>query len=95
MKAILAKVKIQEGKEAEFEQAALELASQVAANEPGNHLYRLCKSPEGEYLFMELYEDEAAIAAHGATSHMKEAGPKFREVMAGRPEITVLDVLGD
>jgi quinol monooxygenase YgiN len=95
MKAIIAKAKVQEGKEAEFEKVALELARQVEANEPGNKLYKLCRSAEGDYLFIELYDSNEAMAEHGAAPHMKEAGPKFFSLMAGRPEITVLDVLGD
>jgi quinol monooxygenase YgiN len=95
MKAIIAKLKIQSGKEAEFEKVALELAGQVAANEPGNKLYRLCKSAEGDYLFIELYDSPEAMAEHRAAPHFKEAGPKLAAVMAGRPEITVLDVVGD
>jgi quinol monooxygenase YgiN len=94
MKAIIAKVHVQEGKEAEFEQVALALAEQVAANEPGNKLYKLCKTDEGKYLFLELYDGPDAMAEHREAPHFKEAGPKFAGVMAGRPEITVLDVLG-
>ncbi len=95
MKAIIAKAKVQEGKEAEFEKVALELAAQVNANEPGNKLYKLCKSAEGDYVFVELYDSPEAMAEHGAAPHMKEAGPKFFSLMAGRPEITVLDVVGE
>ena len=93
MKAIIAKAKVQDGKEAEFEKVALELAQQVEAKEPGNRLYKLCKSAEGEYVFVELYDGAEAIDAHRAAAHMKEAGPKFFALMAGPPEITVLDVL--
>ena len=95
MKAIIAKAKVQDGKEAEFEKVALELAEKVEALEPGNKLYKLCKSAEGEYLIIELYESPEAIAEHATASHMKEAGPKFFSLMAGRPEIAVLDVLGE
>jgi quinol monooxygenase YgiN len=95
MKAIIAKANVQPGKEAEFEQVAIELAKQVDANEPGNSLYKLCKSADGGYFFIELYEGPEAMAQHRAAAHMKEAGPKFMAVMAGPPEITVLDVLGD
>ena len=95
MKAIIAKTKVQAGKEAEFEKIALELAGQVEANEPGNKLYKLCKSANGDYVIIELYDSNEAIAAHGAAPHMKEAGPKFFSLMAGAPEIAVLDVLGD
>lgn len=95
MKAIIAKMNIQPGKEEEFEKVALDLAAQVAANEPGNKLYKLAKTADGQYFFIELYEDDAALAAHGTTDHMKAAGPGFVGVMGGRPELTILDVLGD
>jgi quinol monooxygenase YgiN len=95
MKVIIAKVKVQEGKESEFETVALDIARQVEADEPGNRLYDLCKSDAGEYYFVEMYDGDEAIAAHRSAAHMKEAGPKFAGVMAGRPEITVLDVIGD
>ena len=95
MKAIIAKMPVQAGKEAEFEKVALELAGQVAANEPGNKLYRLCKTDAGEYFFIELYESADAMAAHSTSTHLKEAGPKFAGLVTGRPELTVLDVLGE
>ena len=95
MKAIIAKARVHDGKEAEFEKVALELAGRVDANERGNKLYKLCKSVEGDYFFIELYDGPEAMAEHGAAPHMKEAGPKFFALMAGRPEITVLDVIGD
>ena len=94
MKAIIAKAKVPSGKEDEFEKVALELVEQVHANEPGNKLYRLCKSAEGDYFFIELFESDEAIAAHRDAPHMKEAGPKFFALMGGQPEVTVLDVLG-
>jgi len=95
VKAIIAKLSVQKGKEAEFEAVALELAAQVEANESGNRLYKLCKTAEGEYFFIELYDGDEAMAEHRGAAHMKEAGPKFAGVMAGRPEITVLDVVGE
>jgi quinol monooxygenase YgiN len=93
MKAIIAKMFVQDGKGEEFEKVALELAAQVRANEPGNKLYSLGKTSDGQYFFLELYEDDAALAAHGKTEHMKAAGPGFGAVLSGRPEITVLDVV--
>lgn len=95
MKAIIAKVSVQPGKEADFEKAALDLAAQVAANEPGNKLYKLAKTDDGQYFFLELYESADAMAAHSSSDHLKAAGASFAGVMAGRPELTVMDVLGD
>jgi quinol monooxygenase YgiN len=43
---------------------------------------------------MELYEDKAAITAHGASAHFKAAGAKFGDLLAGAPEITSMEVIG-
>ena len=94
MLAIIAKFKVVPGKEADFEKAILGLAKEVRANEPGNKLYTLAKSEAGEYSMLELYDSEEALAAHGQTAHMKAAGPKFAGVMAGRPEIQRLSIVG-
>ncbi|MDZ7670467.1 MAG: putative quinol monooxygenase [Gammaproteobacteria bacterium] len=92
--AVIAKLNVAEGKEAEFEEAMLALAEDVRSKEPGNQLYTLCKDDEGKYLVMELYESAEALAAHGQSEHFKEAGKKFAGVMAGKPEIQRLEVVG-
>ena len=93
MIALLARLNVAAGKEAEFEAAMLELAAQVRANEPGNHLYTLVKDANG-YAVMELYDDDEALAAHGASDHFKAAGAKFAGLMAGRPHIERFEVVG-
>jgi len=94
MLAVIAKLNVAEGKEAEFETIMLDLAKEVRAKEPGNELYTLCKDADGNYLVMELYQDADALAAHGQSEHFKAAGAKFAGVMAGPPEIQRLDVVG-
>ena len=93
MIALLARLKVAEGKESQFETVMLELAAQVRANEPGNQLYTLVKDDEG-YAVMELYDDEAALKAHGASDHFKAAGAKFAGLMSGRPDIRQFQVIG-
>ena len=93
MIALLARLNVASGKEEEFETVMLGLAAQVRANEAGNQLYTLVKDDEG-YAVMELYTDEAALAAHGASDHFKAAGPKFAGLMAGRPDIKRFEVIG-
>ena len=90
---VVATLKIQEGKAAEFDAFATELAKQVRANEPGCLIYQLTKSrtEPNTYKFLEVYKDEAALAHHGGTDYFKAAGPKFGAVLAGRPEIDRLD----
>ena len=92
--AIIAKLNVAKGKEAEFESVMLGLAAEVRAKEPGNQLYTLCKDAEGNYVVMELYANAEAIAAHGQSEHFKAAGKKFAGVMAGAPEIQRMEVVG-
>jgi len=90
---IVATLKIQDGKAAEFEAAFKEAMAQVRANEPGNLFYELVKSraEPNTYKVLEAYKDEAAIAAHRDSAHYKALGPKLGPCMAGRPEIELFD----
>lgn len=87
MIAVLAKLNVLAGKEAEFETAMLALAAQVIEKEDGCHLYQLCKDDEGGYTVMELYDNEEALAAHGQSEHFKASGASFKGLMGGAPEI--------
>ena len=90
---VIATLKVQEGKGSEFEAVFRDLAAQVRANEPGNKLYNVFKSRKdaNTYIVMEIYEDQAALEAHGKSDHFRAAGPKIGPTMAGRPEIQYLD----
>jgi quinol monooxygenase YgiN len=92
--AVIARLNVAAGKEAEFEKIMLSLAEEVRSNESGNQLYTLCKDDQGKYVVMELYADADALAAHGQSDHFKAAGAKFAGVMAGRPDIQRLEVVG-
>jgi quinol monooxygenase YgiN len=94
MIALIAKLKVAPGKEADFEKVMLGLAAEVRKKEKGNKLYSLCKDEAGQYLVLELYEDAAALAAHGQSEHFKAWGPKFAGLTTGRPEIQRLTVVG-
>jgi quinol monooxygenase YgiN len=93
MIGIVATLKIQDGKNAEFEAAFKEAMAAVRANEPGNLFYELVKSRTDPttYKVLEGYKDDAAIAAHRDSAHYKALGPKLGPCMAGRPEIELLD----
>ena len=93
MIALLARLNVAEGKEAEFETVMLELAAQVRSNEPGNQLYTLVKDDQG-YAVMELYDDDEALRLHGASDHFRAAGAKFRGLMAGPPDLQRFEVVG-
>ena len=90
---VIATLKVQDGKAAEFEAVFQGLAAQVRANEPGNKLYQVFKSRKeaNTYVVMEIYEDQSALETHGKSDHFKAAGPKLGPTMAGRPDILYLD----
>ncbi|MBS0412126.1 MAG: antibiotic biosynthesis monooxygenase [Proteobacteria bacterium] len=96
MIGIVATLKVQDGKGPELEAVFAELAPLVRANEPGNVLYQLTKSrtDPNTYKVLELYKDQEAVAAHGGSAHFKEHSPKMGAVLAGRPDIELLDGVG-
>ncbi len=94
MIAVIVKLNVTEGKGEQFEKAMLALAGQVRAKEESNHLYTLCQNDAGDYIVLELYDDEEALAAHGQSEHFKASGASFKGLMSGPPDIQRLKVVG-
>ena len=92
---LLATITIQEGKNAEFEQAFLALTEQVRANEPGNIFYILHRSTSDPHVYkvMEQYESAEALDAHGKSEHFREANKVLATMVAAAPEIEILDTV--
>lgn len=85
---VIATLRVQPGKEAEFEDVFAELAPAVRANEPGNSFYRLFRTEEaGVYKVLECYDDATAVEAHRASDHFRTLGAKLGPCLAGAPEI--------
>ncbi len=95
MIGIIATLKIQEGKAAEFEAIFADLSAKVRANEPGNVVYQLTRSraDAGTYKVLELYKDQDAITHHGGTDYFKDSSRKMGACLAGRPDIEMLDAV--
>jgi quinol monooxygenase YgiN len=95
MIGVIAKLKIQDGKQAEFEAVAKDLMAKVKANEPGCLTYQLYKAKGSatDYIFMEQYASADALKAHGQTEYFRAAGPKLGAVLAGAPVIEYLDIV--
>ena len=92
---IIATLKVQEGKDKDFEAIFHDLAKAVRANEPGNRLYQVCKSRKdpNTYVVMEIYESDEALKAHGASEHFKTIGAGLGPTLAGRPDIQYFDTI--
>ncbi len=98
MIGLVARLKVQAGKAAEFERLFKTLAAKVTddAAEPGNQLYQLCKSREDPnlYIVMELYKDQAAVDAHTATAHFTEIFPQIGKLLEpGPPGLEFVDTV--
>ena len=88
---IIATLRVQPGKEGEFEAVFAELAAAVRTNEPGNSYYRLFRTDDaGVYKVMECYDDAAAVEAHGASDHFRTIGARLGPYLAGAPELEKL-----
>ncbi len=88
---VIAKLKVKSGNEAAFEAAAREMLPKVGG-EAGTLTYILHKDVRdpSTFVYYEMYQDQAALDAHGKTDHMKTFGGKIGGLLDGRPEIHVL-----
>ena len=94
MITVIAKLPLQEGKAEETITRIKALMKKVATEE-GTLLYSLNRksSDPNTLIFVERYKDKAALAAHSATPHFKEFSGKLATVLAGKPDIAVLEEL--
>jgi quinol monooxygenase YgiN len=92
---LIVRVRVAEGKGAEFEAAFAEQAKGVRADEPGNKLYQLVRSREDPraYVVLELYDDEAALDAHRGAPHMAAGRPRIAPLLSDRTVVEIYDAL--
>lgn len=95
MLAIVATLRVQDGKGSEFEAIFAELAAKVRADEPGNLLYQLTRSraEANTYKVLEMYRDQEAVEAHRGSAHFREIGARMGPCLAGRPDVEILDAV--
>jgi len=95
MISVIAKLQIQDGKAEQTIEMFKELLTKVST-EDGTMLYSLNRksSDPNTLVVIERYKDKGALTAHSSTAHFKEFSAKLGTVLAGRPEITVMEELG-
>lgn len=93
---VIAILKVQDGKNDEFERVIANLGAHVRADEPGNIMYQLTKSRTevNTYKVLELYKDEEALEAHRSAPHYKAAEAGLGSVLTSRPDVEYLDTVG-
>jgi len=82
MITIIARFKMQAGKEEEALQSTRKMAEAVQANEPGALAYFAHRSQEDplEIMFFEVYAGDDAFQAHAQTPHMAEMRSAFPQL---------------
>lgn len=95
MISVIATIRVQADKAAEFEKIFLETAAKVKANEPGCLAYRLTRSRDEPHLYkgIELYRDQAALDHHQTTDYFLAALPRMGACIAAEPKVEFLDVV--
>ena len=90
---VIATIKVQEGKNSEFEAIFGELAAKVQELEEGCGLYQLNKSRADAqtYVVMEQYADQAALEAHSKTDYFQSLSAKLGGCVAAAPVLELLD----
>ena len=93
MIVIIGKVSIQPTKLEQF-LGEVNIAIEATRKEPGISRYELVQ-PVGEpntFMLIEEYADEAALASHSETEHLKKLTAMLGTVLAGPPEIKKYNV---
>ena len=81
--AIVARVTVKEGRATEYVAAFASLLEQ-AEREPGTLIYAVNRSNDDPHVFftIEVYADDAALAAHTSSEVHAAAAPAFTELIA-------------
>jgi len=90
---VVATLKVQAGKESEFEKVFGDLRTQVLANEKGCLQYDFykVKSEEGTFVATEQYATQADLDAHGKTDYFRAASRQFAGMLAAAPALVFSD----
>ncbi len=91
MPSVVATIKVKEDKIEEAKGFLKQLAADTLANEPGTleYVVHQKKGEPATFVFYEKYESDAAFATHG--ENLKSAGAGFASILAGAPDIVILD----
>ena len=91
MPSVIATLKVKDDKIDEAKSFLKQLSADTLAKEPGTLAYAVHqrKDDPTTFVFYEKYESDAAFAQHG--ENLKSQGAGFAGILAGRPEIVVLD----
>lgn len=90
---IVARLSVKPEKAADFVAAAKEIIEK-SNQESGCTFYQLYQDPydHSKFVFVEEYDNQAAVDAHFSTEHFKAFGPKIGDLVTGPAEIKIVSV---
>jgi quinol monooxygenase YgiN len=93
MITVIATLKVKAGQEETLVAGMKKMIEHVRAHEPGTKTYLLHRSAADstKFLVYEVYADQAAFAAHGASEPMKEFFKLVGGILDGRPDIALYE----
>jgi quinol monooxygenase YgiN len=95
-KMITARVFVKPGRESDFISAA-KVMVENSNKESGCRGYKLYQDPyeKTNFIFVETYDNQAAIDFHFATSYFKEFGTTIADMVSEPADIKILDIAGE
>ena len=93
--AVLAKMTAKEGQGPALAQIMREKLMPAVEAEEGTEIYTMHQDAANADViwFFELYRDNDALSAHSGSEAMKSVGPDLGPLLAGRPELFLLNPL--
>lgn len=88
--ALVVTLKAKEGKAGELEAAFREFVGKVRQSGLAIHFQLTRTSTPGTYKLIEIFKDEAALAAHRNTPHVKAFGATFGSLLEGPNQVEQL-----
>ncbi len=90
---IVAKVSVKPDKVKAFSEAAKEMIEK-SNQEPGCRFYQLYQDPydNSKFVFVEQYDNQAAVDAHFASDYFKGFGPKITDLVVEPSKIKIISV---
>ena len=91
--AVLAKMTAKEGQGPELARIMREKLVPAVEQEEGTEIYSMHQDAANADViwFFELYRDNDALSAHSGSEAMKSVGPDLGPLLAGRPELYLLN----
>lgn len=95
-KLITARIHVKQGLVEEFIKAAKAVVKASRA-EAGCIAYEFLRSPDNdhEFLFLERWKDQEAIASHFASEHFATFGAALEKTSSNKPDIVIFDIKGE